>query len=231
MIRAGADTAVHKERRKAFESIGSSRTADSCWPRLAPWPLVRIMVEQFIKLHLAGKLTARAGRHGPVVCHRVGVSERPLSRLRGGYDHMRLEYPVARSYLGRGVLTIYGSTTEIVIIGRGGVLGAASPPASANHMRVLARSASSPCPAALRYFIGESVDHGRSASSAVKSWRVRPTRSRSAGAVTPTPGSPWRCARRAPAERRGRPDQQDDDDHRQRLGGYSPPRSGPACRR
>ncbi len=81
---------------------------------------MRIMVDEFIRLHLDGKLTRRAGRDGEVVRHReAGALVDRCLQLHGGYGYMR-EYPVARAYLDSRVQTIYGGTTEIMkeIIGR-----------------------------------------------------------------------------------------------------------------
>ncbi|HUO40052.1 MAG TPA: acyl-CoA dehydrogenase family protein [Mycobacterium sp.] len=81
---------------------------------------VRIMVDEFIKLHLEGKLTVEQAAMAKWYSTeaQVRLVDRCL-QLHGGYGYMR-EYPVARAYLDARVQTIYGGTTEIMkeIIGR-----------------------------------------------------------------------------------------------------------------
>ncbi len=99
----------------------ASRTAGSCSPNWPPRPpLVRIMVDEFIRLHLDEKLTAEQAAMAKWYSteKQVHLIDRCL-QLHGGYGYMR-EYPVARAYLDARVQTIYGGTTEIMkeIIGR-----------------------------------------------------------------------------------------------------------------
>lgn len=110
-------------RRKAFgRSIGSFQNSRFLLAELATEAtVVRIMVDEFIKLHLAGKLTAEQAAMAKWYAteKQVYLNDRCL-QLHGGYGYMR-EYPVARAYLDSRVQTIYGGTTEIMkeIIGRG----------------------------------------------------------------------------------------------------------------
>ncbi len=82
--------------------------------------MVRIMVDEFIRLHLDEKLTAEQAAMAKWYSteKQVHLIDRCL-QLHGGYGYMR-EYPVARAYLDARVQTIYGGTTEIMkeIIGR-----------------------------------------------------------------------------------------------------------------
>jgi long-chain-acyl-CoA dehydrogenase len=78
------------------------------------------MVDEFIALHLEGKLTAEQAAMAKWYASekQVNLTDRCL-QLHGGYGYMR-EYPVARAYLDSRIQTIYGGTTEIQkeIIGR-----------------------------------------------------------------------------------------------------------------
>ncbi len=82
---------------------------------------IRIMVDEFIRLHLDRKLTvdqaAMAKWYSTEA--QVRLVDRCL-QLHGGYGYMR-EYPIARAFLDSRIQTIYGGTTEIMkeIIGRG----------------------------------------------------------------------------------------------------------------
>ncbi|MEE6167657.1 MULTISPECIES: acyl-CoA dehydrogenase family protein [unclassified Mycolicibacterium] len=80
----------------------------------------RIMIDEFIRLHLAGKLTAEQAAMAKWFATEAYV--RLVDRcvqLHGGYGYMR-EYPIAMAYLDARVQTIYGGTTEIMkeIVGR-----------------------------------------------------------------------------------------------------------------
>lgn len=80
----------------------------------------RIMIDEFIRLHLDGKLTAEQAAMAKWFATEAYV--RLVDRcvqLHGGYGYMR-EYPIAMAYLDARVQTIYGGTTEIMkeIIGR-----------------------------------------------------------------------------------------------------------------
>lgn len=112
-------TLQYAKERKAFgRSIGSFQNSRFLLAELATEAtVVRIMVDEFIKLHLAGKLTAEQAAMAKWYAteKQVYLNDRCL-QLHGGYGYMR-EYPVARAYLDSRVQTIYGGTTEI--IGRG----------------------------------------------------------------------------------------------------------------
>lgn len=116
-------TLQYAKERKAFgRSIGSFQNSRFLLAELATEAtVVRIMVDEFIKLHLAGKLTAEQAAMAKWYAteKQVYLNDRCL-QLHGGYGYMR-EYPVARAYLDSRVQTIYGGTTEIMkeIIGRG----------------------------------------------------------------------------------------------------------------
>ncbi len=80
----------------------------------------RIMIDEFIRLHLDGRLTAEQAAMAKWYATEAYV--RLVDRcvqLHGGYGYMR-EYPIAMAYLDARVQTIYGGTTEIMkeIIGR-----------------------------------------------------------------------------------------------------------------
>jgi alkylation response protein AidB-like acyl-CoA dehydrogenase len=82
--------------------------------------IVRIMVDEFIRLHLDEKLTVEQAAMAKWYATEAQVKliDRCL-QLHGGYGYMR-EYPVARAFMDSRVQTIYGGTTEIMkeIIGR-----------------------------------------------------------------------------------------------------------------
>jgi len=117
-----ADTVQYTKERKAFgKPIGSFQNSRFLLAELATeTTAVRIMVDEFIKLHLEEKLTAEQAAMAKWYCteQQVKLIDRCL-QLHGGYGYMR-EYPVARAYLDARVQTIYGGTTEIMkeIVGR-----------------------------------------------------------------------------------------------------------------
>ena len=82
---------------------------------------MRILTDEFIRLHLEDKLTADQAAMAKwwTTEAQVKLVDRCL-QLHGGYGYMR-EYNVARAFLDARVQTIYGGTTEIMkeIIGRG----------------------------------------------------------------------------------------------------------------
>ncbi len=82
---------------------------------------IRIMVDEFIRLHLDRKLTVEQAAMAKWYSTeaQVRLVDRRL-QLHGGYGYMR-EYPIARAFLDSRIQTIYGGTTEIMkeIIGRG----------------------------------------------------------------------------------------------------------------
>ena len=116
------DTLQYTKERKAFgKPIGSFQNSRFLLAELATEATaVRIMVDEFIKLHLEDKLTAEQAAMAKWYCseQQVKLIDRCL-QLHGGYGYMR-EYSVARAYLDARVQTIYGGTTEIMkeIIGR-----------------------------------------------------------------------------------------------------------------
>ena len=116
------DTLQYTKERKAFgKPIGSFQNSRFLLAELATEATaVRIMVDEFIKLHLEDKLSAEQAAMAKWYCteQQVKLIDRCL-QLHGGYGYMR-EYPVARAYLDARVQTIYGGTTEIMkeIIGR-----------------------------------------------------------------------------------------------------------------
>ncbi|MGK2881139.1 MAG: acyl-CoA dehydrogenase family protein [Mycobacterium sp.] len=115
-------TLTYAKERKAFgKPIGSQQNSRFLLAELATEATaVRIMVDEFIRLHLAGKLSAEQASMAKWYSTeaQVRLVDRCL-QLHGGYGYMR-EYPVARAYLDARVQTIYGGTTEIMkeIIGR-----------------------------------------------------------------------------------------------------------------
>ncbi|MDQ2638474.1 MAG: acyl-CoA dehydrogenase family protein [Actinomycetota bacterium] len=117
-----AHTLQYTKERKAFgRPIGSQQNSRFLLAELATEATaVRIMVDEFIRLHLDGKLTAEQAAMAKWYSteKQVYLVDRCL-QLHGGYGYMR-EYPVARAYLDSRVQTIYGGTTEIMkeIIGR-----------------------------------------------------------------------------------------------------------------
>ena len=111
-----------KERTAFGKPIGSFQNSRFLLAELATEAtVVRIMVDEFIRLHLDEKLTVEQAAMAKWYSSEKQVSliDRCL-QLHGGYGYMR-EYPVARAYLDARVQTIYGGTTEIMkeIIGRG----------------------------------------------------------------------------------------------------------------
>ncbi|CAJ1505915.1 acyl-CoA dehydrogenase family protein [[Mycobacterium] burgundiense] len=115
-------TVQYTKERKAFgKPIGSFQNTRFVLAELATeTTAVRIMVDEFLKLHLEGKLTAEQAAMAKWYSTEAQVKliDRCL-QLHGGYGYMR-EYPVARAYLDARVQTIYGGTTEIMkeILGR-----------------------------------------------------------------------------------------------------------------
>ena len=116
------ETISYVSERKAFgKPIGSFQNSRFLLAELATEATaVRIMVDEFIKLHLDGKLTADQAALAKwwTTEAQVKLTDRCV-QLHGGYGYMR-EYNVARAFLDARVQTIYGGTTEIMkeIIGR-----------------------------------------------------------------------------------------------------------------
>jgi long-chain-acyl-CoA dehydrogenase len=116
------DTLQYAKERKAFgRPIGSQQNSRFLLAELSTEATaVRIMVDEFIRLHLDEKLSAEQAAMAKWYSteKQVHLVDRCL-QLHGGYGYMR-EYPVARAYLDARVQTIYGGTTEIMkeIIGR-----------------------------------------------------------------------------------------------------------------
>ncbi|HEY5842858.1 MAG TPA: acyl-CoA dehydrogenase family protein [Mycobacterium sp.] len=116
------DTLQYTKERKAFgKPIGSFQNSRFLLAELATEATaVRIMVDEFVKLHLEDNLSAEQAAMAKWYCteQQVKLIDRCL-QLHGGYGYMR-EYSVARAYLDARVQTIYGGTTEIMkeIIGR-----------------------------------------------------------------------------------------------------------------
>ncbi len=76
--------------------------------------VVRVLIDEFIRLHLEGRLTAEQAALAK--WYATDAYVRLIDRcvqLHGGYGYMR-EYPIARAYLDARVQTIYGGTTEIM---------------------------------------------------------------------------------------------------------------------
>ena len=115
-------TIEYTRERKAFgKPIGSFQNSRFLLAELATEATaVRIMTDEFIRLHLEEKLTAEQAAMAKwyTTEAQVKLIDRCL-QLHGGYGYMR-EYTVARAYLDARVQTIYGGTTEIMkeIIGR-----------------------------------------------------------------------------------------------------------------
>ena len=115
-------TLQYTKERKAFgRPIGSQQNSRFLLAELATEAtVVRIMVDEFVRLHLDEKLTVEQAAMAKWYSteKQVHLIDRCL-QLHGGYGYMR-EYPVARAYLDARVQTIYGGTTEIMkeIIGR-----------------------------------------------------------------------------------------------------------------
>lgn len=115
-------TVQYTKERKAFgRPIGSFQNSRFLLAELATEAtMVRIMVDEFIRLHLDAKLTVEQAAMAKWYSTeaQVRLIDRCL-QLHGGYGYMR-EYPIARAFLDSRVQTIYGGTTEIMkeIIGR-----------------------------------------------------------------------------------------------------------------
>jgi alkylation response protein AidB-like acyl-CoA dehydrogenase len=109
-------TLDYTHERKAFgQSIASFQNTRFVLAELATEAtFVRIAIDEFIRLHLEGKLTAEQAAMAKWYATEayVRLIDRCL-QLHGGYGYMR-EYPVARAYLDARVQTIYGGTTEIM---------------------------------------------------------------------------------------------------------------------
>lgn len=116
------DTVQYTKDRTAFgRSIGNFQNSRFLLAELATEAtVVRMMVDEFIRLHLDEKLSVEQAAMAKWYSteKQVYLIDRCL-QLHGGYGYMR-EYPVARAYLDSRVQTIYGGTTEIMkeIIGR-----------------------------------------------------------------------------------------------------------------
>lgn len=116
-------TLQYTKERKAFgKPIGSFQNSRFVLAELATEATaVRIMVDEFLRLHLDRKLTIEQAAMAKWYSTeaQVRLIDRCL-QLHGGYGYMR-EYPVARAFLDSRIQTIYGGTTEIMkeIIGRG----------------------------------------------------------------------------------------------------------------
>jgi alkylation response protein AidB-like acyl-CoA dehydrogenase len=115
-------TLEYTKERKAFgRPIGSFQNSRFVLAEQATEAtMVRIMVDEFIRLHLDEKLTAEQAAMAKWYATeaQVRLIDRCL-QLHGGYGYMR-EYGIARAFLDSRVQTIYGGTTEIMkeIIGR-----------------------------------------------------------------------------------------------------------------
>lgn len=116
------ETIQYTKERKAFgKPIGSFQNSRFVLAELATEATaVRIMVDEFLRLHLDEKLTA--DQAAMVKWYSTEAQVRLVDRclqLHGGYGYMR-EYNVARAFLDARVQTIYGGTTEIMkeIVGR-----------------------------------------------------------------------------------------------------------------
>src|SRR6476620_11838395 len=115
-------TLQYTKDRKAFgKPIGSfQNTRLTLTERSTEATVVRMMVDEFLGLHLEGKLTVEQAAMAKWYSTeaQVRLNDRCL-QLHGGYGYMR-EYPVARAFLDSRIQTIYGGTTEIMkeIIGR-----------------------------------------------------------------------------------------------------------------
>ena len=122
MVATLESTLEYVQQRKAFgRPIGSFQNSRFVLAELATEATaIRIMVDEFVRLHDAGKLTAEQAAMAKWFATEafVRLADRCL-QLHGGYGYMR-EYPIAKSYLDARVQTIYGGTTEIMkeIIGR-----------------------------------------------------------------------------------------------------------------
>jgi alkylation response protein AidB-like acyl-CoA dehydrogenase len=116
------ETLQYTKDRKAFgKPIGSFQNSRFTLAELSTEAtVVRMMVDEFLKLHLEEKLTVEQAAMAKWYATeaQVRLNDRCL-QLYGGYGYMR-EYPVARAFLDSRIQTIYGGTTEIMkeIIGR-----------------------------------------------------------------------------------------------------------------
>jgi alkylation response protein AidB-like acyl-CoA dehydrogenase len=115
-------TLRYTRERKAFgKSIGSFQNSRFLLAELSTEATaVRIMVDEFIRLHLEEKLSVEQAAMAKWYSTEVQVRlvDRCL-QLHGGYGYM-LEYPIARAYADARITRIYGGTTEIMkqLIGR-----------------------------------------------------------------------------------------------------------------
>jgi alkylation response protein AidB-like acyl-CoA dehydrogenase len=115
-------TLQYTKDRKAFgKPIGSFQNTRFTLAELSTEAtVIRMMVDQFLELHLEEKLTVEQAAMAKWYSTeaQVRLNDRCL-QLHGGYGYMR-EYPVARAFLDSRIQTIYGGTTEIMkeIIGR-----------------------------------------------------------------------------------------------------------------
>jgi alkylation response protein AidB-like acyl-CoA dehydrogenase len=115
-------TLQYTKERKAFgKPIGSFQNSRFALAEMATEAtMVRIMVDEFLALHLEEKLSVEQAAMAKWYATetQVRLNDRCL-QLHGGYGYMR-EYPVARAFLDARIQTIYGGTTEIMkeIIGR-----------------------------------------------------------------------------------------------------------------
>jgi alkylation response protein AidB-like acyl-CoA dehydrogenase len=115
-------TLEYTKERKAFgQPVGSFQNSRFVLAELATEATaVRIMIDEFIRLHLDEKLTEEQAAMAKwyATDAYVRLADRCL-QLHGGYGYMR-EYFIARAYLDARVQTIYGGTTEIMkdLIGR-----------------------------------------------------------------------------------------------------------------
>ena len=115
-------TIQYVKERKAFgKPIGSFQNSRFLLAELSTEATaVRILVDEFIRLHLEEKLTAEQAAMAKwwTTEAQVRLVDRCL-QLHGGYGYMR-EYSVAKAFLDARVQTIYGGTSEIMkeIVGR-----------------------------------------------------------------------------------------------------------------
>jgi alkylation response protein AidB-like acyl-CoA dehydrogenase len=164
-------TLQYTKERKAFgKPIGSFQNSRFVLAELSTdATLVRIMVDEFIRLHLDETLTAEQAAMAKWYSTeaQVRLVDRCL-QLHGGYRYMR-EYPIARAFMDWRVQTIYGGTTEIMkeIIGLGVWSRPGVAPRSGVAPKLTLRSVSSAC--RLHSFsVGESV-RGRGTARCISS--------------------------------------------------------------
>ena len=109
-------TLEYTKQRKAFgQAVGSFQNSRFVLAELATEStFVRIAIDEFIRLHLEGRLTAEQAAMAKWYATEayVRLVDQCLT-LHGGYGYMR-EYPIARAYLDARVQTIYGGTTAIM---------------------------------------------------------------------------------------------------------------------